>query len=163
MDAERTPARKGRHILLSEWVVVAFFLVLVVATSLQVLFRYVLNFSISWTGELSRDCLGGVVFGGMGVAYARGTHATADLLLGRHRGRGRAGGRTVTDPALALLFVVLLWGGIQLMELTSGQSTSALNLPKGAVYAALPFGAALMLVEIALRLYRRMTGRESNA
>lgn len=163
MDAERTPARKGLHIRVSEWVVVAFFLVLVVATSLQVLFRYVLNFSISWTDELSRYCLVWIVFGGMVVAYVRGTHATVDLLLDRYRGRVRLVAMTVIDVAIALLFVVLLWGGVQLMELTAGQTTSGLNLPKGAVYAALPFGAVLMLVEIALRIHRRFSGREASA
>jgi TRAP-type C4-dicarboxylate transport system permease small subunit len=163
MDAERTPARKGLHIRVSEWVVVAFFLVLVVATSLQVLFRYVLNFSISWTDELSRYCLVWIVFGGMVVAYVRGPHATVDLLLDRYRGRVRLVAMTVIDLAIALLFVVLLWGGVQLMELTAGQTTSGLNLPKGAVYAALPFGAVLMLVEIALRIHRRFSGREASA
>lgn len=153
--------KKGVHILVSEWVVVAFFLVLVVATSLQVLFRYALNFSISWTDELSRYCLVWIVFAGMVVAFVRGTHATVDLLLDRYRGRTRLVALTFIDLAIGVLFAVLLYGGIQLIEMTAGQSTSGLNLPKGAVYAALPFGSALMLVEIALRIYRRFTGREA--
>ena len=86
-----------------------------------------------------------------------------DLLLDRYRGRVRLVAMTVIDLAIALLFVVLLWGGVQLMELTAGQTTSGLNLPKGAVYAALPFGAVLMLVEIALRFHRRFSGREASA
>ena len=155
MDPERPPARKGKHVMLSEWVVVVFFVVLVVATSLQVLFRYVLNFSISWTDELSRYCLVWIVFAGMVVAFVRGTHATVDLLLDRYRGRVRLAALTFIDLAIALLFGVMLYGGIQLMEMVSGQSTSGLNLPKAAVYAAMPFGAALMLVEIGQRIYRR--------
>lgn len=152
--------KKGAHILISEWVVIVAFVILVTATSLQVLFRYVLNFSISWTDELSRYCLVWLVFAGMVVALVRGTHATVDLLLDRYRGRTRQIALTVIDLAIGGLFACLLYGGTELMELVSGQRTAGLDLPKGAVYAALPFGAILMLIEIALRIYRRFASPE---
>jgi len=49
----------------------------------------------------------------------------------------------------------LLYGGVLLMQLTAGQTTSGLGIPKYMVYAALPIGALLMLIELGQRIYRR--------
>lgn len=152
--------RRGKHVLLSEWIVIATFVVMVVSTSLQVICRYVLAFSLPWADELARFCLVWMVFVGMVIAFVRGQQVTVDLLLDAYRGRLRLIAMTLIDLAGALLFGVLLYGGAKLMLLTGNQMTSGIGISKAFVYAALPLGAILMLIEFALRIVRRFSGED---
>lgn len=155
--------RRGPHILISEWIIIIVFVVMVVATSVQVFCRYVLGFSLPWADELSRYCLVWMVFIGMVVAFVRGQQVAVDLLLERYRGGFRPVALTLIDLSIGLLFGVLLYGGWQLMDMTGGQTTPGLGVPKSWVYLAVPVGAALMLIELALRIVRRLRGIEEPA
>ncbi len=147
--------RTSKHILFSEWVVIVAFAVMVIGTFTQVVCRYVLDFSLPWMDELSRYCLVYMVFVGMVITLVRGQHVTVDLLLDRYSARLRPIALTFIDVASAVLFGVLLYGGVLLMQLTAGQTTSGMGMPKYMVYAAIPLGAILMLIEFGLRIYRR--------
>ena len=150
------------HVLVADVVVIAAFAAMVGATFLQVICRYLLSFSLPWADELARFCLVWMVFVGMVSALVRGQHVTVDILLDRYRGRVQRWALNLIDVACAVLFVVLLDGGVQLMELTATQTTSGMNLPKPFVYAAVPIGAVLILIEYVLRIWRRSTGREAS-
>lgn len=152
--------KAGKHVLLSEWIVVTTFVVMVLSTFVQVICRYVLSFSLPWADELARFCLVWMVFVGMVIAFVRGQQVTVDVMLDRYRGRFRLLALTVIDLAGALLFGVLLCGGVKLMLLTGTQMTSGIGVSKAFVYAALPLGAILMLIEFAVRVVRRLSGRE---
>lgn len=151
--------RPGKHVLFSEWIVITVFLVMVVSTFLQILSRYVLGISLPWADELARHCLMWLVFIGMVIALVRGHHVTVDVLLDWYGVRARLWALTFIDLAGALLFGVLLYGGVLLMQMTATQSTSGMGIPKPFVYAALPLGAALMLIEFAIRIWQRFRAR----
>lgn len=152
--------RRARHILFSDWLVIANFVVLVAATFLQVVCRYLLSYSLPWADELARHCLIWMVFVGMVSTLVRGQHVTVDILLTHYRGQLATWALSLIDLAGAVLFAVLLYGGVLLMRLTATQTTSGMGIPKPFVYAALPIGAALMLVEFTLRIWRRFRHRE---
>ena len=128
---------------------------MVVSTLTQVICRYLLEFSLPWVDELARYCLVWMVFVGMVLTLVRGQHVTVDLMLDRYSIRFRPFALTIIDLATSGLFLVLLYGGVLLMQLTAGQTTSGLGIPKYMVYAALPIGALLMLIELGQRIYRR--------
>lgn len=150
--------RSSKHVLFSEWVVITVFVVMVLSTFVQVICRYVFSFSLPWADELARHCLVWMVFIGMVVSLVRGQHVTVDLLLEKYSGRLRRWALTAIDLAGGILFGVLLYGGVLLMQLTATQTTSGMGIPKSAVYAALPIGSMLMLIEFALRIRRRFAG-----
>jgi|APGre2960657444_1045066.scaffolds.fasta_scaffold52624_2 TRAP-type C4-dicarboxylate transport system permease small subunit len=145
----------NKHIKLSELVIIVTFVVMVVSTLTQVICRYLLQFSLPWVDELARYCLVWMVFVGMVLTLVRGQHVTVDLMLDRYSIRFRPFALTIIDLATSGLFLVLLYGGVLLMQLTAGQTTSGLGIPKYMVYAALPIGALLMLIELGQRIYRR--------
>jgi len=147
------------HILMSEWLIIVSFTCICITTFLQVIFRYILNFSISWTDELSRYSFVWLVCSGIVISFVRGEHATVNLLMSRYKGRYRVLMFTLIDIFIYILFTVLIINGIRFMNLSVGQSTPSLGIPKMLVYAALPFGSATMLIELTLRLYKRFTGR----
>jgi len=145
----------NKHIKLSELVIIVTFVVMVVSTLTQVICRYLLQFSLPWVDELARYCLVWMVFVGMVLTLVRGQHVTVDLMLDRYSIRFRPFALTIIDLATSGLFLVLLYGGVLLMQLTAGQTTSGLGIPKYMVYAALPIGALLILIELGQRIYRR--------
>ena len=145
----------NKHIKLSELVIIVTFVVMVVSTLTQVICRYLLEFSLPWVDELARYCLVWMVFVGMVLTLVRGQHVTVDRMLDRYSIRFRPFALTIIDLATSGLFLVLLYGGVLLMQLTAGQTTSGLGIPKYMVYAALPIGALLMLIELGQRIYRR--------
>jgi TRAP-type C4-dicarboxylate transport system permease small subunit len=61
------------------------------------------------------------------------------------------------DLLIIGLFVVLAVSGIMLMQVSVGQSTAGLGIPKMVVYAAIPFGSAMMLFELARSWRKRLT------
>jgi TRAP-type transport system small permease protein len=149
--------RKPAHLLISEVLVVSLLVVLVCTTFTQVIFRYVINYSLPWADELARVCLVWLVFSGMVLCFVREQHAVVGVLLERYRGRIRRIAHTGIDVLLVVLFVAVMYGGARLMVLTGGQTMSGLGISRGFIYAAVPLGASLMLIEIALRIYRRFT------
>ncbi len=151
--------KKKKHILISEWLIVVSFICLVITTFLQVLFRYVINLSLSWTDELSRYCFVWLVFSGIVISFIRGEHAIVNLVVDRFKGGFKKVVVIVIDVLVFILFAVLSISGVMLMNLSVGQSTASLGIPKMLVYAALPFGGAMMLIELTLKFYRRFTGR----
>ena len=136
-----------------------FFTLLVATTFLGVLSRYVFNFSLAWSDELARYCFVWLVFIGIVVSFVRAEHATVDFLMERYKGRYRVVMFTLIDVLIYVLFVVLTVTGVMLMNLSAGQTTSGLGIPKMLVYAALPFGSALMVIELTIRLYKRFSGK----
>ena len=63
------------------------------------------------------------------------------------------------DLLIFVLFVILGIGGVMLMHLSIGQSTAGLGIPKMLVYAALPFGSVMMLVELTISYCTRIRAK----
>jgi TRAP-type C4-dicarboxylate transport system permease small subunit len=136
------------HIRLSEMLVVLAMITLVTAVFLQVTMRYLFNYSLPWAVELSRLSLVWLVFCGMALCLSRDQHPVVGILRDRYSG---ASGRLIflgLDVLVFGLFAVMLFGGAQMAILTWPQMTSSLGISRGVLYAAVPVGAALILIEL---------------
>lgn len=156
-------ARRGAHVRLCDAVVVIVFLAIVLSTFAQVVFRYVLSFSLPWADEIARFGLVWLVYMGMVSALVRGQHVSVEFLLARYRGPLGVWMHNLIDLAGVVLFGTLLYGGVLLMQMTGSQITPGLGISKAWVYLALPVGAALMILEFGLRMWRRTAGRNDDA
>ncbi|MFA5663281.1 TRAP transporter small permease [Castellaniella sp.] len=153
---------KSWHPLFSEVIVILCFLVIVLATFLGVVSRYVLEYSLPWADEVARYALVWLVYVGMVSTLVRGQHVCVELLLVRYRGRARVWLLNLIDLACMVLFAALLYGGLQLMQMAQTQITPALGISKSWIYAAVPLGSALMLIEYVLRIRRRLSGQSAS-
>jgi TRAP-type C4-dicarboxylate transport system permease small subunit len=52
----------------------------------------------------------------------------------------------VAQISICCILAVILWGGVNLVLVTSKQISPALRIPMAIPYLALPFGSAVMLV-----------------
>ena len=122
--------------------------VMVVNVLWQVTSRYLLGSPSSWTEELARFLL--IWVGLLGAAYATGQklHLAIDLLPNRLTGKKRR--RLEFGIHIAILIFGLLAmviGGTRLvfLTLTLEQISSAMSLPMGIVYLAIPLSGILIV------------------
>lgn len=147
--------RRKPHIFIGEMLVSLLMVIIVSTTFTQVISRYIFNYSLTWADELSRLSLVWIVLTGMVVCFVRGQHAVVGVFLDGYKGKNKLIATTLIDLLVFILFSIILFGGFRLMLMTWGQSTSGLGISRGMLYAALPVGASLMLIELATRLIFR--------
>jgi|SRR5690625_2963913 len=122
------------------------FTLLILATTWQVISRYVLHNPSTGTEEFVR--FGLIWLSMLAAAYAVGTksHIAISLLSDRLTD----GKKTLLDIFIQcsfLLFaiIIMLYGGIRAVSLTMAQISPSLNLPMGFVYLALPVSGFLII------------------
>jgi TRAP-type C4-dicarboxylate transport system permease small subunit len=132
-------------------------LILAVLVTATVFLRFVVGSPPHWAEELPRLVLVWATLVGAVVCSQRRTHLTAGItpLLIR-KPRHRRSVEAFNDLVLVVLFGLLGKAGWDLAQLTMGQTTTALQMPAGVLYLAVPVGcAALALVHLGLLLQRR--------
>ncbi|MED5620189.1 TRAP transporter small permease [Ideonella sp. BN130291] len=129
---------------LEDWLAVALFWVLGLVVFYQFFTRYALNDSASWTEEIARYLLIGVVFIGAAIPVRRNNHIQVDFcyrFMPRWLGRVMA---TLVD----IVRVVFLLGAcgltVQLITRIGGSRMAVVDLPMGIVYAVVLAGFGLM-------------------
>ncbi len=94
------------------------FVIMLVVTVSQVVFRYVLMISVPWTEELARILFVVSMFLGLAVATLRGEHIVVDFLLKRFRPRAARVAQTVFSVAAIVFLLLLTRGAIVMAEAT---------------------------------------------
>ena len=122
------------------------------AVFVQVVLRYVFAVALDGLDELPRYLFVWLVMIGAAAAMHRGEHTALDYFRDRLSPRGRAALRLVTEGAGMLLFLSLIRTSLVLVPNSQQQTSAGLGLPLGYVYAAVPVGAALILLPMAWRL-----------
>ncbi|MFM8546179.1 MAG: TRAP transporter large permease subunit [Betaproteobacteria bacterium] len=145
--------------LLLESVCIVLFSATVVLAVVQVIFRYVIGYSIPWSEELARMCFVWATYLGIAVVASQGKHMRLELFSDRVGTRGRHAldflAETVTSAACIAMVV---HGWTFAMRVTG--STGALEIPSRFLYLAVPVGAVLTLLQV---IARRPLGAERRA
>lgn len=151
--------RKIIDIVLSR-IVISAMSILVIDVIWQVASRYIMKEPSSWTDELAGYLL--IWVGLLGGAYASGQkdHLAIDLLPRKMNPARRRYLYYVINSLIALFAIfVLITGGIRLVSISFklNQISSALALPVGYVYLALPLsGAFILFYAVHDIIYNRM-------
>ncbi len=130
--------------------------VLAVLVFYVVVSRYAVAKTPRWSEELPRLILVWVTFFGVVSAFIRGSHFRAgltDLIL--PPGALRRAIFVLAALACGAFLIVLLITGIQITRFTWDHQMTATSLPGGLLYLALPIGAALSLLGLALGGWRK--------
>jgi TRAP-type C4-dicarboxylate transport system permease small subunit len=98
-----------------------------------------------------------VMIGGA-AAMQRGEHTRLEYFLERMRPRARALTNAVTSAAGILLFASLIRSSLVLVPNAQLQTSAGLGLPLGWVYAAVPVGAALIMLPMLWNLAVALRG-----
>lgn len=127
-------------------------------TFAQALGRYALDFSITWSEELSRFLMIWVSMLGGAVAARRHLHVGFEGLTNALPRRLQTGVQLL-GVALSLgIFATMAWYGFTLAAFNMRQLSAALQWPMGIPYAAVPVGALLLVLFLLEELLRLLGG-----
>lgn len=125
-------------------------LVMVVSMVWQVIGRYVFSRAPGWTEELSRFLMLWLTMLGSAAALRSGSHLSVTSLVDALPPRVLAWALALRDAALVGAAGLLVWYGFLFARLNSAQESAAMDIPMTVPYAALPVGAALIIVMVLL-------------
>lgn len=125
-------------------------LVMVVSMVWQVIGRYVFSRAPGWTEELSRFLMLWLTMLGAAAALRSGAHLSVTSLVEALPPRALAWALALRDAALVGAAGLLVWYGFLFARLNGAQESAAMDIPMTVPYAALPVGAALIIVMVVL-------------
>jgi TRAP-type C4-dicarboxylate transport system permease small subunit len=121
-------------------------------TFAQVVARYVFGTPLIWSEEAARYLFVWVAMFGAALATRQGTHYALTALVERLPAAVQAWSRVVAVVVSGFFLIVLLLTGIEEMMQAHMQDAATLPMRMSVPYAALPVGATLMLLHLALRV-----------
>ena len=136
VDLSKTPAEA--------WIALLLFWALGGVVFYQFFTRYALNNSASWTEEIARYLLIGVVFVGASIGVAKNNHIQVDLIyryLPRHACRVLA---VAVDVARVAFLAAMTFFTVQMMMKMGSYQMTIVDLPMNIVYSVVLFGFAAM-------------------
>ncbi|MFB2831820.1 TRAP transporter small permease [Aeromonas jandaei] len=145
-----------------EYLSVILFLALIVLCLLQILFRFVFNFSLSWTEELARYVFIALVYAASSLAILKGAHVRVEIIDMIITGRGKYYLEQFVDISWCAFMVYIgLYGAEITMEaLNVEQTTPALGWQIGWIYMIVPVFFFLMCLRLIQRIYNRYQNRD---
>ena len=123
---------------------------------LQVIFRYGLESSLSWSEELARYVFVWVIFVGTSVAVRRHQHISMNALLTVLPETIRKVVTLLAVLAFLVFMLLLTWVSLPLIENARYTVSSELEIPIAWVYAAAPVGGVLTVLHLFNRFIRLM-------
>jgi len=134
---------------ITELFVILFFLIVVVATFIQVFSRYVLNFSFSWTEESARFAFIWLNMLGACVCLKRGSHAAITLLVDLFPAGLKKVVQICTNLLILFATSLMIVQGVKVVAVTTAQPSPALGLPMAMIYLCVPVGGVIMAIHTA--------------
>lgn len=146
---------------IEEYISTILFISLIVLCFLQILFRFIFNFSLSWTEELARYVFISLVYFAASLAVVRGAHVRVEVIDGLVTGNNKKILDSIIDLSFAAFMAWIGYYGLEISvdALNIEQTTPALDWKAGWVYAIIPFCFYLIALRLVQRVYRRITGK----
>lgn len=143
------------------WACVVLFAALVVDVAWQVFARQVLNQPSGWSEELAKYLFIWLGLFGAALVFGERGHIAVDFAV-RKLPRGLQTVLAVVVQLSILVFtgLVLIWGGLSVVELAWNQNLTGLPVNVGPLYLALPISGVLIALYTIYHLVRILTGAE---
>lgn len=129
------------------------FIAMVILTCWQVLTRYVLKNSSTWSEELVSYLFAWMSLLGASIVTCERGHMNIPIIVERFSETVQKG-LNCFGEIVAFLFsaAILVFGGVQITTLAMGQMTSSLGVPIGIFYIVLPLCGILNMIYTVLNI-----------
>jgi len=155
-----------RIIKFMDWIgyffLVMFSVIMVVATFLQVIFRYFFNHPLFWSEEVSRYCFVWIVFVGAAIALKHGSHIGVDYFVKYLPSRVKTILALLINCGIAVFLILVIFQSILVVQVNMSQYSPAIRIPMGLVYLAIPVGFTMMLgylVVLSVKMAKSLVSR----
>ena len=132
----------------TEFVTMFFLVMMVVLIFVQIVSRVLIGSSFSWTEEVARYLMIWVAFLGAGFAFQYGAHMSIEVLFKKINLNMQNIFQIISAILCTLFFLLLIVKGIELIKGSINVYSPALKLPMTIVYAAIPIGAFLQILNV---------------
>ncbi len=132
--------------------VICFYSYMAVVVLLQVLGRYVFNYSIDWSTETATFAQIWMVLLAAGVAMHRRLHVGVDVMVSRLPNQLQRAAIIVTSLLCLWFLWVTIEGSFKLIKIGFIQTSPALGLPMWLPYLSLPVGLSYFAFEFLLAM-----------
>ena len=122
------------------------YLLLIFVGFLQVFFRYVLNYSLSWTEEVGRYSFVWLTFIGAAICVQNESNIGLDLFVRKLSRRKQIILKMFVDLSIIAFLIFLIFQGGLITQKTTRQVSAALHIPMSVFYFSIPLGAFFMLI-----------------
>lgn len=120
---------------------------------LQVVFRYAIQSSLSFSEELARFLFVWSTFLGTAIALSRRAHVSIEIIVANLPRKIKKAVILVTNSVGFVFFSILIWYGIKMSLRTVDQTSAAMGLPMCFVYAAVPVSGLILLLNLVYNGY----------
>ena len=147
--------KSGLLISVNQWATIAALAAMTVVVLMAVILRYFFGITIRWTGELTRYVFIYLVFLGVPIAFRKRSHVIIEYFVSFLPPRVRRWLEMAIDISIAVCITAIAISTVKMISGKLGATLSpGLKIPKGYVYAAVPLGILLLLIEILKRLIK---------
>ena len=115
---------------------------------LQVIFRYVFQYSLTFSEELARYLFTYTVFFGTATLARENGHIIIGTLTQKLKGNIAKYTKIVAYICTLLFVIILFYQGLRMVMLTSFQTSAALRISMSYVYLAIPVASFVMFCNI---------------
>ncbi len=130
----------------AKWCGISTAIVMTVMIFLQVIYRYVLGESLSFSEELARYMFIWSVAMGSALALKTRSHIGVELLVERLPKSLGTQAKVLACVISLIFYGMLIWYGFEMVGETMDQESAALELPMGYVYLAVPLSAIVLFI-----------------
>ncbi len=145
---------------LTETILVFLLLTLSTLMVTAVFYRYVLNNSIYWSGEVSRMLLVFISFLGSTVAYKHKAHIGIDIFIERLSGRNKKALNFTIELFFLLFWLLVFVESFKLMPIFLMQTTATLEIPYAYFFSAVPISSLLWIIHIINNIFSIIAGNK---
>lgn len=160
--AEMSKKDRREHIFFrfQEYISLLMFAIMCVLMVLQLLSRYVFSSPLLFTEEFSRLCYVWVAFLGMAIGHHRMDHIKIELFSNMLPPSARKYLIFCVDLLCIAFLAYLGWWGIEYMIFNQWNVAASVNFPLYYVYASLPVGALLGIINIICTFFSHGSSEE---
>ena len=130
--------------LLFKPIISVLFLLMIIITFIQVIFRYVLNSALPWAGEITIFFFIWVIFLGASITLHKGLHIGVDIITNQLREKNKKIIYIFTNILIIIFCILVFFGSIPLVIDNFTQRSPALEIRLTYVYLSIPFSMIAM-------------------
>lgn len=117
-------------------------------TFTNVICRYITHYSIPWCEELTRYFFIGVIFLTLNIMVSQKSALRVDIIDNFVKGKKKLIVGIVNAVLTVIALGVFTLSGLSLMQVGEASSSPAMHIPMQFIYALLPIGYFLALIEV---------------
>ncbi len=122
---------------------------ILILTFLTVITRYCFSYTPAYSEELARYMFVWIVFLSLPIVTRQGSNMAIEMLISRTRGMVLKTMLFFSGSCTIVFLLIMIFHGFTLVTEVSYQTSPALDISMSYVYIVIPFGCAIMLLNVA--------------